>query len=113
MVARNADNSHSTRVRLSGRILAAAGLLLLVVLAIGRTLWPNRDAPIDRPVAHEQQADAWPLTPWKNAHAGVKYVGDAACARCHADIAESFRRHPMGRSLAPIAEAPAVGNESP
>ena len=33
----------------------------------------------------------------------MKYVGDSACARCHAEIADSFRRHPMGRSLAPIA----------
>jgi Flp pilus assembly protein TadD len=37
---------------------------------------------------------------------GVNYVGDSACARCHAEIAESYRRHPMGRSLFPIAAAP-------
>jgi hypothetical protein len=43
----------------------------------------------------------------------VKYVGDAVCARCHADIAETFRRRPMGRSLAPISAAPAVGFDRP
>jgi predicted CXXCH cytochrome family protein len=32
----------------------------------------------------------------------VRYVGDAACARCHSEIAGSYRRHPMGRSFAPI-----------
>jgi hypothetical protein len=53
-------------------------------------------------------AAPWPETPWKNARLGVKYVGDAACARCHQDIADTFRRHPMGRSLAPIAAAPAA-----
>jgi Flp pilus assembly protein TadD len=48
-----------------------------------------------------------------NARPGVSYVGDAVCARCHADIAETFRRHPMGRSLAPIATAPAAGFDRP
>src|SRR4051812_20134738 len=45
-------------------------------------------------------------TRYRNARPGVKFVGDAACARCHAEIAESYRRHPMGRSLSPIASAP-------
>ena len=56
-------------------------------------------------------ARPWPQSPWLNARPDVKYVGDAVCARCHADIAATFRRHPMGRSLAPIAKAPAVGFE--
>jgi Flp pilus assembly protein TadD len=46
-------------------------------------------------------------TPYRNARPGVRYVGDAACVRCHADIAETYRRHPMGRSLLKIDEAPA------
>ena len=37
-------------------------------------------------------------SPYLNARPGVAYVGDAACSRCHADLSESFRRHPMGRS---------------
>jgi hypothetical protein len=41
--------------------------------------------------------------PFRNIHPGVKYVGDAACAECHADITATYRRHPMGRSLVPIA----------
>jgi Flp pilus assembly protein TadD len=48
-----------------------------------------------------------------NARPGVKYVGDAACARCHPDIAQTFGRHPMGQSLAPIASAPAAGIAGP
>jgi tetratricopeptide (TPR) repeat protein len=40
--------------------------------------------------------------PGKNAQPGVKYVGDEACARCHAKITDSFKHHPMGRSLSPI-----------
>ena len=32
----------------------------------------------------------------------MKYIGDQACSRCHAEISDAFRRHPMARSLAPI-----------
>ncbi len=42
-------------------------------------------------------------SPYENTRLEVKYVGDAACTRCHAEIAETYSRHPMGRSLAPIA----------
>jgi hypothetical protein len=41
-----------------------------------------------------------------NTRAGVKFVGDAACARCHEGIAKTYRQHPMGRSILPIEEAP-------
>jgi Flp pilus assembly protein TadD len=59
--------------------------------------------------AKTPQASSWPRSPWKNARPDVKYVGDAACARCHADIAETFRHHPMGRSLAPINKSAPEG----
>ncbi len=36
----------------------------------------------------------------------VKYVGDTACVGCHAQIADTYARHPMGRSLAPIENVP-------
>ena len=52
----------------------------------------------DRP-SFAGQAGSWPQSPWLNTRPGVEYVGDAVCARCHPDIAETFRRHPMGRSL--------------
>src|SRR5437763_11727744 len=48
-------------------------------------------------------------SPYENTRLGVKSIGDAACARCHAEIAATYRRHPMGQSLAPIASAPATG----
>lgn len=44
-------------------------------------------------------------SPFLNAKPGVRYVGSATCTRCHADIAESFRRHPMGRSAAQVSAA--------
>jgi tetratricopeptide (TPR) repeat protein len=35
------------------------------------------------------------------------------CARCHAELVDAFGRTPMGRSLTPIALAPAVGLDRP
>jgi Flp pilus assembly protein TadD len=43
--------------------------------------------------------------PYKNIRPGVRYVGDAPCARCHAEIARTYRNHPMGRSLSPVGLA--------
>jgi thioredoxin-like negative regulator of GroEL len=43
-------------------------------------------------------------SPYRNARPGIGYVGDAACARCHREIARAYREHPMGRSLAPIGD---------
>jgi hypothetical protein len=41
--------------------------------------------------------------PFLNVHPDVRYVGDARCGECHPSEAENFRRHPMGRSLLPVA----------
>ena len=39
----------------------------------------------------------------------VAYVGDEACARCHAEITRTYRLHPMGRSMVtPEAVLPEV-----
>jgi hypothetical protein len=93
------------------------GALACVVLAIGlgiaSLLWPAGDTRSPRPASLARSAGSWPQSPWLNVRPGVKYVGDAACARCHPDIAATFRRHPMGRSLFPIASAPAVGFDRP
>lgn len=42
------------------------------------------------------------VSPYRNLGADVEYVGDDACAECHAALAESYRQHPMARTLAPI-----------
>jgi Flp pilus assembly protein TadD len=39
-----------------------------------------------------------------NVHPSVGYVGDAVCGDCHIAETQSYRAHPMGRSLAPIGE---------
>src|SRR5438093_698636 len=45
-------------------------------------------------------------TPFRNVRPEVRYVGDERCADCHLSHTESFRQHPMGRSLAPAVAAP-------
>lgn len=42
--------------------------------------------------------------PLRNIRPDVKYVGDARCIECHKEIHDTYREHPMGRSLVPIAE---------
>jgi Flp pilus assembly protein TadD len=73
--------------------------LVLVLSGVILTLWTARDAD-NRPAGDRSL--------YLNTRAAVKYVGDAACVRCHSEIAESFRRHPMGRSLAPIEAMPSA-----
>jgi len=49
--------------------------------------------------------DVYADSPYQNVRPGVGYVGDAACIRCHREIALAYRSHPMGRSLVPIGGA--------
>jgi Flp pilus assembly protein TadD len=44
-------------------------------------------------------------TIYRNVRPEVHYVGDAACIRCHQEMAESYHRHPMAQSLAPVYQA--------
>jgi Flp pilus assembly protein TadD len=83
------------------RILPPAALLAVVGLAIAIASWRRAPEVSIRP--------AETSSAYRNTQPGVKFVGDAVCIRCHAEIGETYRRHPMGRSLSPIASAPAVG----
>ena len=77
-------------------------VLALLVVAVAGGVWAarrSRRGAGDRP--------GW-ATADPNARPGVRYVGDAACTRCHAQVAATYRRHPMGRSLMPIEAAPAA-----
>ncbi len=47
-------------------------------------------------------------TPYRNVRPDVTYVGDQTCAECHPDQAETYRQHPMGRSLAPMSQVAAL-----
>ena len=61
-------------------------------------------------VVHRQGPDRSATAPiatrHRNARPGVAYVGDLVCARCHSEIAETYRQHPMGRSMVSIDQGP-------
>ncbi len=86
--------------------------LLLTVVAVGAIVgWLILTRPNPPPTVNgENSAPAVPDPrlvydgPFRNLQPDVKYVGDRACAECHAEISESYRRHPMGRSLVPIEQ---------
>jgi predicted CXXCH cytochrome family protein len=89
------------------RALLVAGLFLMIGLGVAGAWWARRGAP-PQP---EQATPADPpdprrtyAGPYRNVAPEVRYVGDARCADCHPDIARSYARHPMGRSLVPAAD---------
>ncbi len=83
------------------RRLALAAVLTVVGLSGSFLFWRASQ----RKHARELRSGS----PYANTQLGVNYVGDPACVPCHAGIAESYRRHPMGRSLFPIVEAASPG----
>jgi hypothetical protein len=73
------------------------GALMAAAVLLGS--WGRR-APVEarrRPVTAASSV-------YENTRPGVAYVGDAACVRCHAEIAGSYGKHPMGRSSAAAAD---------
>jgi predicted CXXCH cytochrome family protein len=88
--------------------------LTLAVGGVGVWYFYFRDDPLPPPTQPERVQSPPPpdprlthQTPFRNVHPSVKYVGDAACAACHADIDRCYHQHPMGRSAA------LAGKESP
>ena len=78
------------------RLVVGIGVLILAILATW-TWW--RRAPRSS-ISDPRFAAA---AVWRNVHPDVQYLGDEACAGCHAAIARTYREHPMGRSLSPVA----------
>jgi hypothetical protein len=88
------------------RVLAI--LILMTAVATVWSLTPWQDTR--RPEKMSEFVIPPPASsPYKNTRPGVAFVGDKDCARCHAEIAESFHQHPMGRSMAtPVEVMPGV-----
>jgi Doubled CXXCH motif (Paired_CXXCH_1) len=89
-----------------GALADFAKALFVIALAAGlicALLWKGWQR--DRPPAPSSGEDAIAAfaTPYRNTRPEVAYVSDAVCADCHAEQAEAFRSHPMGRSITPIA----------
>src|SRR5438874_759474 len=85
--------------------LAVAAAAALVATALAGRWWISRPPPDSNPRAEAADPRLTLPTPFLNVRPDVKYVGDQACADCHAEQFEQYRRHPMGRSLAPVATA--------
>jgi hypothetical protein len=113
-----ADPTHPQQPPAPRRVVPLV-LIAVTVTGVGATYWltgrSSRDGDAD---ASRRTGASGPSNPelvqgpsrFKNLHPAVEYVGDSACVACHADIAESFRRHPMGRSLAPVTAKSAFGS---
>jgi Tfp pilus assembly protein PilF len=94
--------SHAAMPRKWRLPLALMGAAVVGIVVI--SIWRRTSDGTVHPAALRSQH--------KDMQSGINYVGDAACSRCHAEIAETFRQHPMGRSLSPIATAPLKGDEA-
>ena len=78
---------------------AVAGAGVLWVVRSGRP--PSAPAAPTSPASEDPRVVY--AGPFLNVRPEVGYVGDDRFAECHEEIAASFRRHPMARSLTPIA----------
>jgi Flp pilus assembly protein TadD len=89
-------------------IIGVVLLLALGIAAFAVYHWGTHAiTPITDAAAMDRDPRLTYETPLLNVRPNVHYVGDEVCASCHADKAETYRRHPMGRSLAPIAQVAA------
>ncbi len=73
--------------------LLGSGATLVVVLGVAGFLLTRKAMPPDLPSAYV------------NTRRSVRYVGDAACTRCHTEIASAYATSSMARSIVPIAKA--------
>ena len=81
-------------------LLATLGVLLGAVYR-----WTARNSPAPTPPKETRPDPRVTYSgPFLNVRPDVKYVGDAACAGCHPIKDRTFHRHPMGRSIVPVAK---------
>jgi len=87
------------------RLWVALGLMAVVglglVLGAAWRKWKGQRQSVDPGVGSAAPAFR---SPFLNVVDGVKYVGDGACVECHESYVKKFHAHPMGRSLAPVAD---------
>jgi hypothetical protein len=82
---------------------AVVGFVALTLTAV----W--FETGVNRPVTPATEARAVEARPAPAAEPrldlpAAAYVGDEVCAKCHAEIARTYSRHPMGRSMAKAAD---------
>ena len=100
-------SARSTRSRRAA-LLVTALALTGIIWAAGRSILGVRGFKRDSTSRSVDLRDPYAGSPYLNARLDVGYVGDAACARCHREIAKAYNSHSMGRSLAPLDGSAAV-----
>ena len=93
---------------LVGKVVLGAGIVALALAGWWFFLRPEPPAPPPAENGPPSDPRLTFETPFRNVRPEVRYVGDRACADCHADLVESFHHHPMGRSAALILKATPV-----
>ena len=94
-------------------LLLVAMIVVGIVWAVGRSLRTTGESGTRSASQSLRSRDLYADSQYPNARPGVAYVGDAACVRCHREIAEAYRSHPMGRSLSAVGadlEGPPTGS---
>lgn len=90
------------------KIMLAVALVAVLLTALWWVRQRQTEQPLQKLEGLSTAAGVDPRRayrgPFHNLHPDVQYVGDDVCADCHKDMAQTFRAHPMGRSIVPIAE---------
>ncbi len=90
------------RQKVVGAAAVLAGLAGAVLLGVQASRRPPPSTPGRSSTVPPDPRLAY-TGPLANIRPDVSYEGDASCARCHADKAATYRQHPMGQTLQPIA----------
>lgn len=83
------------------RVLATGALVLLFGAVAAFVAWRRPSRGDVAPLPDPRRSYTGPFV---NVRPDVAYVGSSVCAECHVAETQSYRAHPMGRSLAPIRD---------
>ena len=89
---------HSNRPAITGAVLSLVFGLAVLAVVVTAAVWLRRPSSSEPPAPPQPEQLHFAARAVKPTPAPQGYVGSQACAKCHAEIAESYARHPMYRS---------------
>src|SRR5688572_1203224 len=104
-----------TRSRSIVPFIAVAGLGLVVLFGwwVAGEFFRNPLAGLEGPETKGSSQAAGDSAPDRSSREFyVGYVGSQACADCHADICETYAKHPMSNSMSLPHESPEISSEA-